>query len=66
MMVVGPLYRTSSRKAKVICVRPYEQRMIHEQALDEQQIHAGHFDLPLNCLSQSTKSSAASPLRDKG
>jgi hypothetical protein len=35
-----------SGKAKVICARLYEQCITHEQALDEQQIHAGQRDIP--------------------
>jgi hypothetical protein len=35
-----------SGKAKVICVKLYEQRIAAEQALDEQQIHAGQRDAP--------------------
>jgi hypothetical protein len=35
-----------SGKAKVICARLYEQCITHEQALDEQQIHAGQRDTP--------------------
>ncbi|KAG1727642.1 ribonuclease H-like domain-containing protein [Suillus paluster] len=35
-----------SRKAKVVCARLYEQRVAHEQAIDEQQVHAGQRDAP--------------------
>lgn len=35
-----------SGKAKVICARLYEQCIADEQALDEQQIHAGQRDAP--------------------
>ncbi|KAG2076555.1 hypothetical protein BDR04DRAFT_1089706 [Suillus decipiens] len=53
-MVVGSPYRTSrlccqrkvSGKAKIICARLYEQCIVHEQALDEQQIYAGQRDSP--------------------
>lgn len=35
-----------SGKAKVVCARLYEQRVAHEQAMDEQQVHLGQRDAP--------------------
>ncbi|KAG2365588.1 hypothetical protein BDR07DRAFT_1374249 [Suillus spraguei] len=48
--VVHPVYAVKdpasmiSRKAKVVCAMLYEQRIAHEQAIDEQQVHAGQRD----------------------
>ncbi|KAG0692047.1 hypothetical protein DFH29DRAFT_883161 [Suillus ampliporus] len=44
---------TVSGKAKVMCARLYEQRIAHEQAIDEQQVHASQRDAPRDEVASS-------------